>query len=158
MVLEYLHVGAKLKLHSIVVWIGVTGNECRWTEVVGDAVFLRELVQASNGIGLHVSSHDLWDALKWQSVHARAEALLDCPDGPFHFSYVAVGGDYVELHWAHVVTDALELMVGMNGGGVKTTRLVKLEDRVCGFEHGGFAAVGNGLDGAIPDVAQNMLL
>ena len=57
-----------------------------------------------------------------------ARTLLDCPDGPFDFANVIIGGGDVQSRGKYVVADAPELHVGMKVGDVESSGLVKSHD------------------------------
>ena len=46
-------------------------------------------------------------------MNRGARALLDCPDGPFDFANVVIGGGDVQLCGKYAVADASEFHVGV---------------------------------------------
>ena len=57
-----------------------------------------------------------------------ARTLLDCPDGPFVFANVIIGGGDVQSRGKYVVADASEFHVGVKVGDVETSGLVNSHD------------------------------
>jgi len=61
-------------------------------------------------------------------VDCGARTLLDCPDGPFDFANVIIGGGDVQSRGKYVVADASEFHVGVKVGDVETSGLVNSHD------------------------------
>ena len=57
-----------------------------------------------------------------------ARTLLDCPDGPFDFANVVIGGGDVQSRGKYVFADASEFHVGVKFRDVVTSGLVKSHD------------------------------
>ena len=64
-------------------------------DVVRNAVFPRELVEAANRIEQHVLDHQLGEVLKRKAVDTRSQTLLKRAIGTFNFADVRVGRDDV---------------------------------------------------------------
>ena len=122
-----MHIGAEFEGKFVVVGRGDTGDKGGRAHGVGNAVWPGKVIKAGDGMSHEVFNEKSGKAFERDSMNARAKALLDGPDGAFHFTDVTVGGNDVGVNREEVRADAFEFMVAMEVGDGETSVGVCLE-------------------------------
>ena len=153
MVPKNLHVGAKFKVHGIVVRGGSPSDNCQRTHGQGYPVYTGKLVETAGGVGSYVGDHELGEAPEREAMHACTKALLNGADGLLNLTKMTVGRCNVHGNRADLA-NAFKLIVCMVVAYRETTGTVEVDDCQKFSKIGLVAAVDNRDDRSETDTAR----
>ena len=102
-------------------------------------------------------NHKFRNALKRQTVHTGSQFFFNGPNGPFHFTHVAVGRNNVDDNGEEFWFNAFKFVIAMKAMYAKTTSVVDINSGNGLAQDGVMVSIRDGLDGAVADIARNRM-